>query len=117
MTECWNLGGSHNHVMFSHVSAIMYRYIAGLRLCNDAPGMTGFVLAPSLLTETMECSYDTPHGLLSVEWRMEKEQALVTIKVPFGTSARLLIPSCVQEAETEILLESGRHAFKWRRKI
>lgn len=117
LTECWNLGGSHNHVMFSHVSAIMYRYIAGLRLCNDAPGMTGFVLAPSLLTETMECSYDTPHGLLSVEWRMEKEQALVTIKVPFGTSARLLIPSCVQEAETEILLESGRHAFKWRRKI
>ena len=73
LTECWNLGGSHNHVMFSHVSAILYRYIAGIRLKDDAPGMTAFVLAPSLLTDTMECSYDTPHGRLNTEVVWERE--------------------------------------------
>lgn len=113
LTECWNLGGSHNHVMFSHVSAILYRYIAGIRLKDDAPGMTAFVLAPSLLTDTMECSYDTPHGVTAVKWKLEKGKALVTLKVPFGTSARLLLPPCVREAEREILLESGTCFFEW----
>ena len=31
LAECWNLGGSHNHYMFSDVSAVFYRYFAGIR--------------------------------------------------------------------------------------
>ena len=113
LTECWNLGGSHNHMMFSHVSAVLYQYIAGLRWRDDAPGMTRFILEPSLLTESMTCSYDTPNGIVSIDWKLDHHAAEVTVQVPFGTTADLKIPSCVQDGGKEILLESGRYSFTW----
>lgn len=112
LTECWNLGGSHNHLMFSHVSSIIDQYIAGLRLCDDVPGMTRFEIMPSLLTEEMECSYDTPNGILSIEWKIKENTAEVMIKIPFGTTAMLTTPPCVKETERRYL-ESGEYFFKW----
>ena len=45
LAECWNLGGSHNHYMFSDVSAVFYRYFAGIRPDGDIPAYRSFRVA------------------------------------------------------------------------
>lgn len=107
LTECWNLGGSHNHMMFSHVSAILYRYIAGLR--EAGPGR--FTIAPSLLTDTLSCHYETPHGTLAVAWNRQGGAVTLTVRVPFGTCAELLPPACVRQEP--VRLGGGTHRLQW----
>lgn len=114
LAECWNLGGSHNHLMFSHVSAILYYYIAGLRPDKDAPGLTRFRLIPSFLTQTMKCSYDTPNGLLLIEWKLEDDRARLMLQIPFGTTADLTAPPRVRETGQKWHLNSGNYQFEWR---
>jgi alpha-L-rhamnosidase len=107
LTECWNLGGSHNHVMFSHVSAILYRYIAGLAYASSSSSQPHFTVSPSLLTRTMHCWHETPWGILSIQWCIEDSCANLVIEVPFGCTAALSLPAFANtEAQT---LLSGTH--------
>ncbi|RRD96234.1 hypothetical protein EII17_01675 [Clostridiales bacterium COT073_COT-073] len=114
LTECWNLNGSRNHMMFSHVSAILYRYIAGICLCHEAVDMSRFELRPSLLTGTMECSYATPNGIVAVKWKTENEKVLLTVQIPFGTTAVLSAPSITEESGKRWNLGSGISCFEWK---
>ena len=70
LAECWNLGGSHNHYMFSDVSAVFYRYFAGIRLKEDVPAYRRFLLSPALDLEirSLSCSVETSHGAIQVSW-------------------------------------------------
>ena len=111
LTECWNLGGSHNHIMFSHVSAALYKYIAGLSE-EDAPSEEGhFMIRPSLLTNQLTCWEKTRHGTLSIQWKKEKNYVELHIQVPFGCTARLIPPLSVSAEQEQIV--SGSHCRKW----
>ncbi len=111
LTECWNLEGSHNHMMFSHVSAILYKYIAGLK-DDGKPGTRMFLVIPSLLTERMNCWEETIHGRLSIQWEKEEDVAEITIEVPFGCHARLIPPQVV--CDKEEVLACGIHHRCWK---
>lgn len=116
LAECWNLGGSHNHYMFSDVSAVFYRYFAGIRPDEDAPAFRGFLLAPALELDiqALSASVETPHGTVFSGWKKEGDTVTFTARVPFGTTARLCLPAGVQAAENGTLLGSGCYEFHWK---
>ena len=118
LAECWNLGGSHNHYMFSDVSAVFYRYFAGIRPCQDEAAWRRFILAPALHLDikTLSCSVESPHGKIAASWKKEGETVTFTAEIPFGTTARLCLPDEVCADENGKLLESGRHEFCWKLK-
>lgn len=114
LTECWNLGGSHNHFMFSHVSAILYRYIAGLRQPADDIGWKHFEIVPSLLPKKLDCSFDSPRGKIELHWQRAKETVHVDVAVPFGTTATLFVPECAASETRKCELTYGKYEFEWK---
>ncbi|MDX1359432.1 MAG: family 78 glycoside hydrolase catalytic domain, partial [Clostridia bacterium] len=46
--ECWNGGGSHNHHMFSDISAVFYKYLAGIKPDENEPGFRNIIMQPDL---------------------------------------------------------------------
>ena len=111
LTECWNLEGSHNHMMFSYVSAILYKYIAGLTGECDS-GLGNYLVRPSLLTDSMSCWEETRHGKLSIEWNKWDGAVDLVLEIPFGCQARLIPPHTVC-AQLEVL-DSGTHYRRWK---
>ena len=116
LAECWNLGGSHNHYMFSDVSAVFYRYFAGIRPDGDIPAYRSFLLAPALdlAIDTLSCSVESPHGTIFAGWKKDGDTVTFTAGVPFGTTARLRLPAGVQAPENGAVLDGGRHEFCWK---
>ena len=116
LAECWNLGGSHNHYMFSDVSAVFYRYFAGIRPDGDIPAYRSFLLAPALdlAIDTLSCSVESPHGTIFAGWKKDGDTVTFTAGVPFGTTARLRLPAGVQAPENGAVLGGGRHEFCWK---
>lgn len=116
LAECWNLGGSHNHYMFSDVSAVFYRYFAGIRCNEDSPACRSFRLVPAvdLDIQTLFCSVENPHGEIRVSWEKNEDRVDFAVQIPFGTTAHLLVPSCVCAEEHEMILGSGEHSFRWK---
>ncbi len=114
LAECWNLGGSHNHYMFSDVSTVFYRYVAGIRLKEEVPAYRCFLLSPALDLEirSLSCTVESPHGAIRVSWEKKGDRVFFTAKIPFGTRARLVLPSCIDESGME--LGSGEYEFCWK---
>lgn len=113
--ECWNMGGSHNHYMFSDVSAVFYRYFAGIRPLEGDPTFKRFLVVPSF-TEgitSLNCRQDCPHGEISVCWEVAGNRARLVVEVPFGTQAELRVPAHIQAKENGQILPGGVHKFDW----
>lgn len=113
LSECWNLGGSHNHYMFSDVSAVMYEYIAGIRRKDDATAYSEIVLAPALHLPIKElcCTVETPHGKICSAWKKDGSSICYTVDVPFGTTATLRLPKEIASSENGETLGSGHYTF------
>jgi alpha-L-rhamnosidase len=68
--ECWNGGGSHNHHMFSDVSAFMYKYIGGIQPDEGEPGFKHIIMRPAVecgLSFT-DCWHDSMYGKIECNW-------------------------------------------------
>ena len=104
--------GSRNHVMFGHVSAFFWKYLAGLTQPDGGSGWRHIKVAPSfgelcgvatavvppkpaapLLTE-VDARLDTASGELRVQWRLDGTKAAVNVTVPPASTAEMTVP-CV----------------------
>lgn len=87
---------SLNHYAFGCVDDWLYRRVAGLRA--TAPGYRRVVIEPDMRAgvEQLSAHVTTPYGRLSVRWERLGQgrgaSARVTVEVPFGVSAELILP-------------------------
>ena len=74
------------------------------------------MIAPALNLELSELCADveSPHGTIRVSWEKKEDTVRFTAEIPFGTSARLLLPDCIQAEESGTELGSGIHRFTWK---
>lgn len=117
--ECWNGAGSQNHYMFSDVSAVFYRYFAGLLVDEDHAGFRKFTLKPQLLDtlESVDCAFETPHGTVSIQWEKQGAAVALALEIPFGTQAELTLPQgFVAQEELPGVLGSGTYQFTLERR-
>ena len=92
--ECWNGGGSHNHHMFSDLSAFMYKYIGGISPDENAPGFRHTLLRPAVDSGfTSACAeHESMYGTVKCDWSVEGETARIELQIPFGCAATLYLP-------------------------
>lgn len=92
--ERWNGWESHCHPMFGSVVAWFYRYIAGIRYDESSPGMRRIIIAPQPVGNLTECSctYETPYGTVSCEWKVKKGVFRLDVRVPDGVEATVVMP-------------------------
>ena len=113
--ECWNGGGSHNHHMFSDLSAFMYKYIGGVSPDENAPGFkhTNFRPAIGSGLESATAVHESMYGEVKCYWSERDGKTTVNLKVPFGCSATLYLTEnykdtlCEGEKKVCDLYETG----------
>ena len=85
---------SLDHYSKGAVISFLHRYVAGIRLLDDAPGYRRFRVEPvpgGGLTWA-EATHDSPHGTISSAWRIDDDRFHLTVTVPPGTTAEVALP-------------------------
>ena len=92
--ECWNGGGSHNHHMFSDLSAFLYKYVGGISPDEDKPGFAHTILRPAIDCglEYADAVHETMYGTVVCRWSNRGGEQKLEISVPVGCEATLCLP-------------------------
>ena len=95
--ECWNGKGSHNHHMFSDLSAFMFKYIGGISPDEDEPGFRHVIFRPALTsgTESAMSVHESMFGEVKCYFAVRDGKLTLNLKVPFGCRATLYVPEDV----------------------
>jgi len=106
--EFWTLKQSKNHVMMGSIDAWFYKYIAGIRLNEEAPAFKSSIIQPNILKdlEHASASTETIRGKVSSEWKIENGNFTLKVDVPFNTNAEVFVPA----NENEIIFEGNKPA-------
>ena len=86
---------SLNHYAYGSIASFLYRYAAGINPCDDAPGFRKAVLAPKpdYRLRFVKGEVLTPAGTYCCSWEFQEDgRLLLKYQVPFGASARLVLP-------------------------
>ena len=85
---------SLNHYSKGAVISFLHRYVAGIELLDDAPAYRHFRVQPRLgggLTWA-EAVHDSPYGRIESSWHLDGLTLHLTVAVPPGTSAEVVLP-------------------------
>ncbi|MCK9931694.1 glycoside hydrolase family 78 protein [Frankia sp. Mgl5] len=85
---------SLNHYSKGAVVSFLHRYVAGIQLLDDHPGYRHFRVAPCPGggLSWAEAGHDSPYGWIESSWRLDGDQIHLTVTVPPGTTAEILLP-------------------------
>jgi alpha-L-rhamnosidase len=85
---------SLNHYSKGAVVSFLHRYVAGIRMLDGVPGYRRFRVAPRLgggLTWA-DAVHDAPAGRIGSAWRRSGDRLELTVTVPPGTEAEVVLP-------------------------
>lgn len=126
------------HYSIGAVGEWMYRNILGINPDDAQPGYSHFAIHPrpgGTLTWA-KGSYNSIHGLIASEWRMENGVFILNVEIPVNTSATVILPIDTKEGislnskpvpaslinikysnsqETGLELGSGKYRFEIRK--
>ncbi len=100
MWETWNCikedgtrtHESYNHYAFGCIGEWMYQTLAGIELVQ--PGYRHFRIKPSFDYELdyVNASFESVYGKIRSEWKLDGNKGSITIEVPVGTHADVILP-------------------------
>lgn len=101
---------SHNHAMFASVGSWLHRRLAGVRLGAHAVGFSEVDIDPAIPQGLRRASttIQTVRGPLFCGWCTEDGRVRLTLDLPPGCSARVLVP-----AADPTRSYTGSHEFAW----
>ena len=101
--EAWDGGGSHNHPMFGGGLTWFYRNLAGMRPVPDKPGYKHIVFKPQPVPGMERVSYfnETVYGNAGISWEQTDQDLMVTVRVPVGSVAELILPANSSDSISE----------------
>ena len=92
--EQWDGEGSHNHHMFSDISAWFYQGLAGILPDREEPGFRHIVFRPQVVDDLdfVEASHDSLYGRIACRWETSAAGLTVRVSVPANCHATLHVP-------------------------
>jgi len=104
--EQWNGADSRFHVMFGDIDAWFYRALAGINPDPTAPGFKHFSISPNVVGDLtwVHADYDSIRGKIVSNWKVEKGEFYLEIRIPANTTATVSLPI----ADMAKIRESGR---------
>ena len=95
---------SLNHHMFGDVSAVFYKYFAGLNPCAHNAGFRHTMFTPQFPSKLSfaKAWHESPHGIVGIEWRREGGGIRLEITVPEGCTGELVLPAGYATAQTTL---------------
>jgi hypothetical protein len=106
--EFWDNGGSINHAWASGMTVIFGQDVCGVR--PTSPGFKTFEVKPDLAgLSQVSANMQTKYGMIRVNLKKEKGQTYLTLTVPKGTQATVVLGGNVTH------LTSGNYHLSSRR--
>ncbi|MDR1369813.1 MAG: glycoside hydrolase family 78 protein [Dysgonamonadaceae bacterium] len=123
--EHWNGDRSRIHNCYNGIGSWFYRAIGGIRPDEKNPGYKHFFIEPQIPSGITwaKSTKETPYGKIAVSWSLENQEIKLSITVPAGSTADLIIPENIEtyvlnersvaKSSDSIALESGKHNIKY----
>ena len=110
LTEQWDprQGSSWNHFMMGQIDEWFFNSLAGIRpYVKNGYQIVGIAPKPVGDLKYVKCSYDTPYGVIAVDWTHENGTFTLNLSVPVNTTAVVTLPG--EKAPKEV--QSG--TYQW----
>ena len=112
LTEQWDprKGNSWNHFMMGQIEEWFWKSLAGIRPDIENPGFRHFFIEPQPVGDLkwVKASYESIHGTIGVDWRIENGKFTICVQVPEHTTTSLRLPFGDRKI---IRLKQGKHVF------
>ena len=108
--EYWNGYRSRIHNCFNGIGSWFYEALGGITPDEQQPGYKHFFVAPQPakgLTH-VKVSKPTPYGDVCSEWKIENNEFILSVSVPFGSSATILLPG----SNKKQTVKCGEYTFR-----
>jgi len=96
LTEQWDprKGNSWNHFMMGQIEEWFWKSLAGIRPDIAQPGFSRFFIEPQPVGDLkwVKASYESIHGVIVSDWRIENGKFTIRVQVPDHTTASLILP-------------------------
>jgi alpha-L-rhamnosidase len=94
---------SHNHPMMGSVGAWFYRILAGIQANEGGPGFSSFSIRPEIVPDLnwVRSTVRTVRGQVKLEWTRTDDGLDISVQVPYGSMANIVIPGPIQCAISE----------------
>lgn len=107
LTESWSArpNVSNLHMMLGHLMEWFYSGLGGIYQADNSVAYKNIVIAPKPVgtINWCKCSYNSPQGLISSEWKRVEGSFTLTIEVPETSSAKINLPDNFKNSKIEII--------------
>jgi hypothetical protein len=127
LTESWAAlpDVSNNHMMLGHLMEWFYSGLGGIYQEENSVAYDRIVIAPKPVGDIawVNCSFNSPKGIISSEWKREAGIFILNLEIPEKTMAEIVLPdgfgktSCsvintVREKKVKTQITDGRFTLK-----
>ena len=97
--EHWSGDRSRIHNCYNGIGSWFYQAVGGIRPDEDFPGYRQVFIDPQIPQGVTwaKTSKETPYGTLVSNWVLENNQLKLTLEVPVGCTAKVLLPGNTKE--------------------
>jgi hypothetical protein len=96
LTESWAALKyvSNNHMMLGHLMEWFYSGVGGIRQTAETASYQNILIQPEIVGDLKwaETSYNSIHGEIYTSWKKEDNLFTLTVKIPVGCTAKVVIP-------------------------
>lgn len=114
LTEKWDASvgsfGSQNHFMSGQINEWFFHDLVGIGVEDIGAGFRKSIIKPTPVGDLkwVKGSYKTVSGLISVDWKRDKDIFTLNVIIPANTTATVYVPANKEKNVTE----SGKRAAK-----
>ena len=104
LTEQWDprQGSSWNHFMMGQIDEWFFNSLAGIRpYVKNGYQIVGIAPKPVGDLKYVKCSYDTPYGVIAVDWTHENGTFTLNLSIPVNTTAVVTLPGEIAPKEVQ----------------
>jgi alpha-L-rhamnosidase len=108
--EQWDGIWSQIHSCFASVGSWFYQGLAGILPDESGPGFKKIIIKPAVVGDLtwVKCSYDSIHGRIVSNWKLDAGKLTMEVTIPMNTTATVYVPANDAAGVTE----SGKPAAK-----
>ncbi|HSH20320.1 MAG TPA: family 78 glycoside hydrolase catalytic domain [Draconibacterium sp.] len=96
LTESWAAltDVSNNHMMLGHLMEWFYAGLGGIYQDENSIAYNEIIIAPKPVGEIkwVKCSFNSPKGLISSNWKINKNSFALEIEIPKNANANIILP-------------------------
>jgi len=101
--EQWDGYWSQIHACFLNPGGWMYQGLAGILPDESGPGFKKIIIKPAIVGDItwVKCSYDSVHGKIVSNWKLETRNLKLDVTIPINTTATVYVPAKDEAGVTE----------------